>query len=46
MLLSVFVDAYPSLAEGTGLENRKVSKGTQGFESLSIRHISRSRAAW
>ena len=32
-------DAYPSLVEGIGLENRKVSKGTQGFESLSIRHI-------
>ena len=30
---------YPSLAEGTGLENRKASQGVRGFESLEPRHL-------
>lgn len=35
----MYKDAYPSLVEGVGLENRKAAKAAQGFESLSIRHI-------
>lgn len=31
--------AYPSLAEGTGLENRQGINVPRGFESLSPRHI-------
>ena len=30
---------YPSLAEGTGLENRKASQGVRGVESLEPRHL-------
>ena len=43
------MEKYPSLAEGTGLENQEVVKAAQGFESLFLRHlllISRDRAAW
>ena len=29
------MEEYPSLVEGTGLENREAAKATQGFESLS-----------
>ncbi len=39
-------EEYPSLVEGTGLENREVVQAAQGFESLFLRHIiSRDRAA-
>ena len=33
------VEEYPSLVEGTGLENRKVVWAAQGFESLFLRHF-------
>ena len=32
------VEEYPSLVEGTGLENREVVQAAQGFESLFLRH--------
>ena len=32
------LEEYPSLVEGTGLENREVMKVAQGFESLFLRH--------
>ena len=31
-------EEYPSLVEGTGLENRDVVQAAQGFESLFLRH--------
>ena len=31
------MEEYPSLVEGTGLENREVKKLAQGFESLFLR---------
>ena len=31
------MEEYPSLVEGTGLENRKVVWAAQGFESLFLR---------
>ena len=33
------LEEYPSLVEGTGLENREVEKSAQGFESLFLRHF-------
>ena len=33
---TIFLEDYPSLAEGNGLENRQVCKSTQGFESLIL----------
>ena len=33
------LEEYPSLAEGTGLENREVVNAAQGFESLFLRHF-------
>ena len=33
------MEKYPSLVEGTGLENREVARAAQGFESLFLRHI-------
>ena len=33
------MEEYPSLVEGTGLENRKVVWAAQGFESLFLRHL-------
>ena len=40
------LEEYPSLVEGTGLENREVVQAAQGFESLFLRHIiSRDGAA-
>ena len=33
-----YVEEYPSLVEGTGLENREVEQSAQGFESLFLRH--------
>ena len=33
------MEEYPSLVEGTGLENRKVVQAAQGFESLFLRHL-------
>ena len=38
-----YVEKYPSLVEGTGLENREVVKAAQGFESLFLRHCYLSR---
>ena len=32
------MEEYPSLVEGTGLENREVVQAAQGFESLFLRH--------
>ena len=32
-------EKYPSLVEGTGLENREVEQSAQGFESLLLRHF-------
>ena len=42
------LEEYPSLAEGTGLENRKVGQPARGFESLFLRHfdLSRDGAVW
>ena len=45
----LILEEYPSLVEGTGLENREVEKSAQGFESLFLRHlylISRDGAIW
>ena len=33
------MEEYPSLVEGTGLENREVVQAAQGFESLLLRHL-------
>ena len=33
------LEKYPSLVEGTGLENREVVRAAQGFESLFLRHL-------
>ena len=33
------MEEYPSLVEGTGLENREAAQATQGFESLFLRHF-------
>ena len=33
------MEEYPSLVEGTGLENREVEQSAQGFESLFLRHF-------
>ncbi len=35
----ILMEEYPSLVEGTGLENRKVVQAAQGFESLFLRHL-------
>ena len=35
------MEEYPSLVEGTGLENREVVQAAQGFESLFLRHLHR-----
>jgi hypothetical protein len=32
------LEEYPSLVEGTGLENQQVEKSARGFESLFLRH--------
>ena len=34
----ICMEEYPSLVEGTGLENREVVQAAQGFESLLLRH--------
>ena len=34
----MIMEEYPSLVEGTGLENREVVRAAQGFESLFLRH--------
>ena len=44
-------EIYPSLAEGTGLENQQRINVLRGFESLNLRHllknlISRDGAVW
>ena len=36
-----YTEEYPSLVEGTGLENREVVRAAQGFESLFLRHLYR-----
>ena len=47
LVLIVLMEEYPSLVEGTGLENREVVQAAQGFESLLLRHfISRDGAVW
>ena len=51
LLTEKFLEEYPSLVEGTGLENREAAQATQGFESLFLRHLillftSRDGAAW
>ena len=33
------MEEYPSLVEGTGLENREVGQPARGFESLFLRHL-------
>ena len=33
------MEEYPSLVEGTGLENREVEQSAQGFESLFLRQF-------
>ena len=33
------MEEYPSLVEGTGLENREVTQVAQGFDSLFLRHF-------
>ena len=40
------MEEYPSLVEGTGLENREVAQATQGFESLFLRHFILNIAGW
>ena len=40
------MEEYPSLVEGTGLENREVVKAAQGFESLFLRHLYLFIAGW
>ena len=35
------MEEYPSLVEGTGLENREVAQAAQGFESLLLRQLYR-----
>ena len=40
------MEKYPSLVEGTGLENREVARAAQGFESLFLRHIMLFIAGW
>ena len=35
----LLMEEYPSLAEGTGLENQEVEQSAQGFESLFLRHL-------
>ena len=40
------MEEYPSLVEGTGLENREVEKSAQGFESLFLRHLFYYVAGW
>ena len=34
-----FMEKYPSLVEGTGLENQEVGQLARGFESLLLRQI-------
>ena len=38
LFINRFLEEYPSLVEGTGLENREVVQAAQGFESLFLRH--------
>ena len=40
------MEEYPSLVEGTGLENREVVQTAQGFESLFLRHLEFYIAGW
>ena len=40
------MEKYPSLVEGTGLENQQVGQLAQGFESLSLRHFKFYIAEW
>ena len=39
------MEEYPSLVEGTGLENREVAQAAQGFESLFLRQLYRGMVA-
>ena len=40
------MEEYPSLVEGTGLENREVGQPARGFESLFLRHLIYYIAGW
>ena len=40
------MEKYPSLVEGTGLENREVGQPARGFESLFLRHLIFYIAGW
>ena len=40
------LEEYPSLVEGTGLENREVVRAAQGFESLFLRQFVLYIAGW
>ena len=40
------MEKYPSLVEGTGLENREVGQPARGFESLFLRHFNLYIAGW
>ena len=42
----LFLEEYPSLAEGIGLENRQAGHTARGFESLFLRHIHLIVAGW
>ena len=35
----IFLEVYPSLAEGIGLENRQAGNTARGFESLYLLHF-------
>ena len=35
---SIYMEEYPSLAEGIGLENRQAGNTARGFESLFLLH--------
>ena len=37
--ISIFLEVYPSLAEGIGLENRQAGNTARGFESLYLLHF-------
>ena len=40
------MEEYPSLVEGTGLENQQVVRAALGFESLFLRHLILLIAGW
>ena len=42
----IFMEDYPSPAEGNGLENRQACKSVQGFESLILLNIIAGWSSW